>query len=60
MQEQRSIVKVRQGNIDEYLNFIYFEMIQRLKYILQCLLEFVAAASVKKIVYIITGKCIYH
>ena len=38
-----SNVKGRWGNIDKYVNFIYFEMIQQLKHILQWSLTFMAS-----------------
>ena len=50
-----SVVKVRY--INKYFNFIYiyFEMIQRLKYILQWSLTSVPSDYVQKCIYLITG-----
>ena len=52
-----AMLKVGGGNIDKYFNFIYFEMIQRLKYTLDWSLAFVASVyAPNKIMYIITRK----
>ena len=49
------MLKVDGGNNHNYFNFIYFEIILRLKYILQWWLTFMASVGVKKLLNYTNG-----